>query len=51
MLAVGFVVSFFVAWAIVGWFMNWVRHRGFAIFAAYRILLGIAVLLWTTKQR
>jgi len=50
-LAVGFVVSFFVAWAIVGWFMNWVRHRGFAIFAAYRILLGIAVLLWTTKQR
>jgi len=50
-LAVGFVVSFFVAWAIVAWFMSWVRHRVFAIFAAYRILLGIAVLLWTTKQR
>jgi undecaprenyl-diphosphatase len=33
-LAVGFVVSFFVAWAIVAWFMSWVRHRGFAIFAA-----------------
>ena len=26
-LAVGFIVSFFVAWAIVAWFMSWVRHR------------------------
>src|ERR1700730_8173212 len=42
-LAFGFVVSFFVAWAIVAWFMSWVRRRGFALFAAYRILLGIAV--------
>src|ERR1043166_4305534 len=28
-LAVGFVVSFFVALAVVAWFMNWVRTRGF----------------------
>ena len=46
-LAVGFVVSFFVAWAIVAWFMSWVRRRGFAVFAVYRILLGIAVFVWT----
>ena len=48
-LGVGFVVSFFVAWAIVAWFMSWVRHRSFAVFAVYRILLGIAVLFWTSK--
>ena len=50
-LTVGFVISFFVAWAIVAWFMSWVRHRGFAVFAVYRILLGIAVLAWTFKYR
>ena len=48
-LTIGFVVAFFVAWAIVAWFMHWVRRRGFAIFAVYRILLGIAVFVWTSK--
>ena len=46
LLAIGFVVSFFVAWAVVAWFMAWVRRRGFAPFAIYRIALGIAVLAW-----
>jgi undecaprenyl-diphosphatase len=46
-LAIGFVVSFFVAWAVVAWFMNWVRQRGFAVFAIYRIVAGIAVLVWS----
>lgn len=45
-LAIGFVVSFLVAYASVAWFMNWVRKRGFAPFAIYRILIGIAVLAW-----
>ena len=44
-LAIGFVVSFFVALAVVAWFMNWVRARGFVPFAVYRIVLGIALLL------
>jgi undecaprenyl-diphosphatase len=44
-LAIGFVVSFFVALAVVAWFMNWVRARGFAPFALYRIVLGIGLLL------
>ena len=44
LLAIGFVVSFVVAYATVAWFMSWVRSRGFAPFAIYRILLGALVL-------
>jgi undecaprenyl-diphosphatase len=43
-LAIGFVVSFVVAYASVAWFMAWVRKRGFVPFAIYRIVVGIAVL-------
>jgi len=45
-LAIGFAVSFIVAYAAVAWFMNWVRKRGFVPFAIYRIVIGIAVLVW-----
>jgi undecaprenyl-diphosphatase len=45
-LIIGFVVSFIVALAVVAWFMNWVRRRGFMPFAIYRIIVGIAVLVW-----
>lgn len=48
-LAIGFIVSFFVALAVVAWFMNWVRARGFVSFAVYRIVLGVA--LWTLLMR
>ena len=48
-LIIGFVVSFVVALVVVAWFMNWVRRRGFAPFAIYRIILGIAVLVWAGK--
>lgn len=44
-LAIGFAVSFFVALAVVAWFMNWVRARGFVPFAVYRIVLGLALLI------
>jgi len=43
-IAIGFVVSFFVALAVVAWFMNWVRERGFVPFAVYRIVLGLGLL-------
>ena len=43
-LGIGFVLSFFVALAVVAWFMNWVRARGFAPFAVYRIVLGLGLL-------
>ena len=49
-LIIGFVISFFVAWGVVAWFMSWVRQRGFAPFAIYRIIIGIAVLIWVVKS-
>jgi len=45
-LAIGFVVSFIVALGVVEWFLGWVRKHGFTVFAVYRILLGIALLIW-----
>ncbi len=50
-LAIGFIVSFIVAYFVVAWFMNWVRTRGFAIFAVYRILLGAFVLWYAAHPR
>ena len=48
-LIIGFVVSFFVAWGVVAWFMHWVRRHGFVPFAVYRILAGIVVLVWLSR--
>jgi undecaprenyl-diphosphatase len=48
-LAIGFVVSFLVAYASVAWFMAWVRKRGFAPFAVYRIVIGILVLVFAAR--
>ena len=45
-LAIGFVVSFIVAYGAVAWFMGYVRKHGFVPFALYRIVIGIAVLAW-----
>jgi undecaprenyl-diphosphatase len=49
LLLIGGVVSFLVAYVVVAWFMQWVRKRGFAPFAVYRILAGGAVLLFMTR--
>lgn len=49
-LAIGFVVSFIVALAVVKWFTTWVKRRGFVPFAIYRIVLGVAVLVWAFKS-
>jgi undecaprenyl-diphosphatase len=48
-LGIGFVVSFVVALGVVAWFMRWVRDRGFAPFAIYRIVLGIALLVFIAR--
>lgn len=48
-LAIGFVVSFIVAYASVAWFMAYVRKRGFAPFAIYRIIVGALVLAFAAK--
>lgn len=44
-LAIGFAVSFLVALGVVAWFMRWVRGRGFAPFAVYRIVIGTLLLV------
>jgi undecaprenyl-diphosphatase len=49
LLAIGFAVSFVVAWGVVAWFMNFVRRRGFVSFAVYRIVLGTAILVWLVQ--
>jgi undecaprenyl-diphosphatase len=48
-LAIGFVVSFIVAYGAVAWFLGWVRKHGFAPFAVYRIVVGAAVLYWASR--
>jgi undecaprenyl-diphosphatase len=48
-LIIGLVVSFIVALGVVEWFLQWVRKHGFTVFAVYRILLGIALLLFGTR--
>ena len=48
-LAIGFVVSFVVAYGSVAWFMAWVRKHGFVPFAIYRIVIGILVLVYAAK--
>jgi len=48
-LAIGLVVSFFVALGVVEWFLMWVRRHGFVVFAVYRILLGLALLIFGSR--
>ena len=48
-LAIGFIVSFIVAYGSVAWFMAWVRKHGFVPFAVYRIFLGIFVLIYASR--
>jgi undecaprenyl-diphosphatase len=49
LVAIGFVVSFVVALGVVAWFMNWVRSRGFAVFAIYRIILAIVLFVMMSR--
>ena len=44
-LAIGFAVSLVVALAVVAWFLRWVRARGFTLFAIYRIVIGLVLLV------
>ncbi|KKP79459.1 MAG: Undecaprenyl-diphosphatase [Parcubacteria group bacterium GW2011_GWB1_35_5] len=45
-LLIGFIVSFFVALAIVKFLINFVQKHNFKIFGYYRIILGIIILLY-----
>jgi undecaprenyl-diphosphatase len=48
-LAIGFVISFLVAYVSVAWFMAYVRKHGFAPFAIYRIIVGALVLAFLAR--
>jgi undecaprenyl-diphosphatase len=48
-LAIGFVVSFIVAYGSVAWFMAWVRKHGFVPFAIYRLIVGTLVLIFLAR--
>ena len=44
-LLVGIIVSFIVAYLVIAAFMNYIKKHNFSIFAYYRIVLGILVLI------
>jgi len=48
-LAIGFAVSFVVAYGSAAWFMAWVRKHGFVPFAVYRIIVGVLVLVFMAR--
>jgi undecaprenyl-diphosphatase len=41
--AIGFVVSFFTAWAVIAAFLRYLTRRGLEPFGYYRIVLGVLV--------
>lgn len=45
-LAIGFVVSFFVAWAVIVGFIKFVQTNTFVGFGVYRIALGLVVVAY-----
>jgi undecaprenyl-diphosphatase len=49
-LAIGTVVSFVVAWAVIAGFLKYLRTRGLEPFGYYRIALGALVLLWAIRS-
>ncbi len=50
LIAVGALVSFVVAWAVIKGFLAVVTRYGFAPFAWYRIIVGIAALIWLSAR-
>jgi undecaprenyl-diphosphatase len=43
-LGIGFVTAFFVAWAVIAFFMAYIQKHDFKAFGWYRIALGIVLL-------
>ena len=49
-IAIGFVVSFFVALVVIRAFVAYVSRNGFAPFGWYRIIVGIAAIAWLSLR-
>jgi len=45
-LAVGFIVSFIVAFVVIKWFLGFIRKHTFIPFGIYRVVAGIIFLLF-----
>lgn len=41
---IGLVVSFLVAWAVIAWFIGYLKRHGLFVFGVYRIVAGLAIL-------
>ncbi|MGB5076418.1 MAG: undecaprenyl-diphosphate phosphatase [Sphingorhabdus sp.] len=50
LIAIGFFVSFVVAWIVIKAFLAVVTRYGFGPFAWYRIIAGIAALIWLAQR-
>ncbi len=51
LIVVGSVVSFLVAYLSIAFLMNYIRKHSYALFAYYRIILGVLVLLmWWSRS-
>lgn len=46
LLAVGTLTAFLTALVAIGWLLRYLAHHDFRIFAYYRIVVGILVLVW-----
>lgn len=49
LLAVGFIISFIVAYVVIKWFMGYIKTRSFKLFGAYRVILGFIVLYFLNR--
>lgn len=45
LLAIGFLVSFLVAYFVIKWFMGYIKNKSFKLFGVYRVILGLIVLV------
>lgn len=50
-LAIGSVISFLTAFAVIAAFMNYIRRKDFRVFGYYRIILAVLVLIYFAFAR
>jgi undecaprenyl-diphosphatase len=50
-IAVGFITSFIAGWIVVKTFLDYVSRHGFALFAWWRIMVGVLGLIWLALVR
>ena len=46
-LALGLVVSAISSWLAVDWLLGWLERQGMTVFAVYRVVLGLGILIFS----